>query len=86
MITNAPDAEALTEWFTRKVGGYLNVASATIDVDTPLADFGLDSALTMSLCADLRCEYGFDVDTTLVWDYPTISAIAEHLASAPTRQ
>jgi acyl carrier protein len=81
MIANEPDAEALAEWFAVKVGGYLNVASESIDIDTPLADYGLDSAFSMSLCADLQCEYGFDVDTTLVWDYPTISAIAEHLTS-----
>lgn len=81
MITNEPDAESIARWFSLKVGRYLNVASETIDVDTPLADYGLDSAFSMSLCADLQCEYGFDVDTTLVWDYPTINAIAAHLTS-----
>lgn len=84
MIAGEPDAEAIAQWFACKVGQYLNVASETIDVDTPLADYGLDSAFSMSLCADLQCEYGYDVETTIVWDYPTISALAEHLVGERT--
>lgn len=72
-------AQELTDWLAKKVGIYLNVAPEMIDVDTPLADFGIDSAMSLSLCADLQAEHGFDVDATVVWDYPTINAIAEHL-------
>ncbi len=74
-------AEQLADWLTIKVAGYLNVAPDTIDIDTPLADCGIDSVAAMALCADLQCEKGFDVDTTIVWDYPTIGAIAEHLTA-----
>jgi hypothetical protein len=28
----------------------------------------------------LSCEKGFDVETTIVWDYATIDAIATYLA------
>ena len=47
----------------------------------PLADCGIDSVSAISLCADLQCEKGFDVDTTIVYDYPTIDAIAAYLAA-----
>ncbi|WP_422611737.1 acyl carrier protein [Mycobacterium sp.] len=33
----------------------------------------------MNLCTDLEQEKGFAVDTTIVWDHPTIEAIATHL-------
>lgn len=78
-------ARELTDWLTKKVGIYLNMAPEMIDVDTPLADFGIDSAMSLSLCADLQAEHGFDVDTTVVWDYPTISAIAQHLICEQSR-
>ena len=35
----------------------------------------------MALCADLQCEKGFDVETTIVWDYATIGAIAAYLTA-----
>ncbi len=73
--------QELTEWLTAKVAGYLNVAPELIAVDTPLADYGIDSAASLALCADLECEKGFAVETTIVWDYATIEAIAAHLVA-----
>lgn len=79
MTTQDSEHQELTDWLTAKVAGYLKVAPHTIDVETPLADCGLDSVMAMTLCADLECEKGFAVDTTIVWDHPTIDAIATYL-------
>ena len=73
--------EDLADWLTTKVARYLNVSRDTIDTDTPLADCGIDSVSAMALCADLQCEKGFDVETTIVWDYVTIGGIAAHLTA-----
>ena len=79
MTVDALEYQELADWLTIKVAGYLNVSWDTIDIDTPLADCGIDSVYAMALCADLQCEKGFDVETTIVWDYATIGAIAEYL-------
>ena len=81
MTADASDYQQLADWLTVKVAGYLNVPSDTIDIDTPLADCGIDSVAGMALCVDLQCEKGFDVETTIVWDHPTIDAIAEYLTA-----
>ena len=73
--------QELADWLTTKVAGYLNVAPNTIDIDTPLADCGIDSIMAMTLCADLECERGLAVDTSIVWDHPTIDAIANYLVA-----
>ena len=52
-----------------------------VDVDIPLADYGIDSAASLALCADLESEKGIAVDTTIVWDYATIDAIAAYLVT-----
>jgi acyl carrier protein len=80
MTADASEYQELADWLTIKVAGYLNVPPDTIDIDTPLADCGIDSVSGIELCVDLQCEMGFDVETTIVWDYPTIGAIATHLA------
>ena len=79
MTAEGSEYQELADWLTIKVAAYLNVPPHTIDVDTPLADCGIDSVLAMNLCADLEYEKGFAVDTTIVWDHPTIDAIATHL-------
>lgn len=81
MTADASEYQELADWLTMKVAGYLNVAPDTIDVDTPLADCGIDSVLAMKLCTDMQCEKGFDVESTIVWDHPTIDALAVHLAA-----
>ncbi len=79
MTEHDSEYQDLADWLTAKVAGYLKVAPHTIDIDTPLADCGIDSVMAMTLCADLECEKGFAVDTTIVWDHPTIDAIATYL-------
>ena len=81
MTADASEYQELVDWLTIKVAGYVNAPPATIGVDIPLADCGIDSVLGMTLCADLQCEKGFAVETTIVWDYPTIDAIAAYLAA-----
>jgi acyl carrier protein len=71
--------DELIDWLTVKVAGYLGVLPDAIGIDTPLADCGIDSMSGMALCADLNYEKGFDVETTIVWDYATIDEIAAYL-------
>jgi len=81
VIAYPPEYQELTDWLTAKVARYLNVPPGTIGIETPLADYGLDSAASLELCADLEYEKGIAVETTIVWDYATIDAIAEHLVA-----
>ena len=78
---DSPECQELVEWLTAKVAGQLNVAPDTIAIDTPLADYGIDSAASLTLCADLEFEKGIPVETTIVWDYATIDAIAAYLVT-----
>ena len=79
MSAHARAHDELIDWLTVKVAGYLGVLPDAIGTDIPLADCGIDSISGMALCADLNFEKGFDVETTIVWDYATIDAIAAYL-------
>jgi acyl carrier protein len=81
MTAENPDYQELVDWLSAKVAGQLSVAPDTIDIDTPLADYGIDSAASLTLCADLEFEKGIPVETTIVWDYATIDAIAAYLVT-----
>jgi acyl carrier protein len=81
MTVDTLEYQELADWLTVKIAGYLNVPREMIDLDTPLADCGIDSVSAMTLCADLQCETGFDVETTVVYDYVTIDGIAAYLTA-----
>ena len=81
MTADAVEYQELVDWLTVKVAGYLHVPPDAIGIDVPLADCGIDSISGIALCADLQYEKGFAVDTTIVWDYATIDAIAAYLVA-----
>ena len=80
MSAHARAHEELVDWLTVKVADYLGLRPDEIGIDIPLADCGIDSISGLALCADMHFEKGFDVETTIVWDYATIDEIAGYLA------
>lgn len=75
--------EPLCTWLVERVAMYLNRSPADIDPDVPLSDYGLDSVYALTLSGDIEDHLGVPVEPTLVWDYPTISSLAQALFSQP---
>jgi acyl transferase domain-containing protein/NADPH:quinone reductase-like Zn-dependent oxidoreductase/acyl carrier protein/NADP-dependent 3-hydroxy acid dehydrogenase YdfG len=80
--TSPTDALDLVTRETAKVLGL--DAGGPIDTARPLVDMGLDSLLAIELVGALRKATGRGLPATLVFDHPTIDALAAHLsATAP---
>ena len=60
----------------------LDLDPGEIDVTIPLERYGLDSRAAVTLAGDLEDWLGRPVPVTLVWDYPTIEEISEHVKDA----
>jgi acyl carrier protein len=69
---------ALQEWLLRRLARYLG--RLDIDAEVPLAEYGIDSLVALNLYGDVEEELGLPVDVTVVLDYPTVAALAEHLS------
>ena len=72
------------QWLVTEVARHAQCDARRIDVRVPLAQYGLDSAAAMSISGDLEDWLGRRIAPTLVYDYPTIVAIADHLTGATT--
>jgi acyl carrier protein len=72
----------IQRWLTTRLGSYLAVPETTIDPSLPLAEMGVDSVHAISLVGDVEAHFDIDVDPTLVFDYPTVSHIAEFITTA----
>ncbi len=73
-------AATIQAWLVDKVSEQLKIASQSIDVQEPFARYGLDSLAAMMLSTELEDWLGLSLSPTLVYDYPSIAALAEHLA------
>ncbi|HRX71168.1 MAG: SDR family NAD(P)-dependent oxidoreductase [Gammaproteobacteria bacterium] len=60
--------------------GLLSIGNAPLRHDRPLNELGLDSLLAVELRNRLGALAGASLPATLLFNYPTIAALAEHLA------
>lgn len=67
-------------WLIERVAEYTQREIDDVDPAVKLTRYRFDSIYALSLCGDIEDKYGIEVDPTLVWDYPTIDAIAQYLA------
>jgi acyl carrier protein len=70
----------------RRLAEALRIEPSSMDVDAPLASYGIDSLTAITLTGELEEWLGRQVSPTLVWDHPTIRAIAVHLSSSAADQ
>jgi acyl carrier protein len=80
------DRRATLRWLTARLASYLEVSAAAIDPMLPLAEMGVDSVHAVSLVGDVEAHFDIDVDPTMIFDYPTLSHIAEFIGTAVAEQ
>jgi polyketide synthase 12 len=75
-----PSAEEIRSWLVAKVAELLHIAPCEVDVRQPFAGFGLSSVQAVSLSGELEDWLRRRLSPTLVFEYPTIEALASYLA------
>jgi acyl carrier protein len=73
-------------WLTTQLASYLQVPATAINPMVPLAEMGVDSVHAISLVGDVELRFDIDVDPTMIFDYPTLSRIAEFIGTALTER
>ncbi|MCW2562922.1 MAG: hypothetical protein QOD59_5402 [Mycobacterium sp.] len=76
----------ILRWLTTQLASYLEVPATTISPMVPLAEMGVDSVHAISLVGDVELHFDIDVDPTMIFDYPTLSGIAEFISTAVAEQ
>lgn len=77
-----PPADAAMVTFLRdRLAALLRTTPAAVPTDRPLSEIGLDSVVAVELAHAVETHLGRPVDPSLAWSYPTIEAMARHLAA-----
>lgn len=81
---SAPTAKSLQRWLMDWLAHRLSLSASEISVNKAFADYGVDSVMAVELAQDLEEFLALNqpLDVTLAWNFPTISALAEHLAGS----
>ncbi|HEX5159838.1 MAG TPA: amino acid adenylation domain-containing protein [Ktedonobacterales bacterium] len=79
-VTVRRSAKEIENWLVRQLAELLEIAPEEVDVRKPFTYFGLGSAESVLLAADLEQWLGVSVEPTVTWDHPTIKKVARFLA------
>jgi amino acid adenylation domain-containing protein len=78
--------ESIQTWFLTKLSEQLKISASEIDIQEPLARYGLDSMTAVSLSGELETWLERSLSPTIVYDYPSIQAISQYLAGGEPSQ
>ena len=81
-------AKALAQWLGCWLADRLKLSPPEIDMDKAFADYGVDSVMAVELAQDLEEVLALQqpLDVTVAWNFPTIAALAAHLAPQANSQ
>jgi len=71
----------IRDWMMTYLSQLLGIDRAEVDPTQSFELYGLDSSAAVGISGDLEDLLGVDFETSLVYDYPTIDALVEHLVS-----
>ncbi|MFI7644237.1 acyl carrier protein [Nonomuraea sp. NPDC049400] len=81
MASTPFDEANFRTWLTERLARHLKREPSAIDADTPLADYGLDSLYALAIVDEIENYLGIAIDATIMWDYPSVSALSSALAT-----
>jgi thioesterase domain-containing protein/acyl carrier protein len=81
-IEQTRSADEIRDWIVREVAQALHCNPSDVDPAAPLHSHGVDSMSAISITAKLSTWLNRNLTATLLWDHPTIQALAAHLADS----
>ena len=80
-----PVSRAVEVYLTEQVARSLSIAAADIDREQAFVEVGLDSVAAVTLLRDLEVRLGVELPVTVVFDQPSIAALAAWLCATHPR-
>jgi acyl carrier protein len=84
--SDAAMIEHIRTWLVAKAADLLSIAPETLDAQEPLSNLGLSSMNSIILSGDIEEWLGLHLDPMVLWEYPTIEALARYLSQEVTAQ
>jgi acyl carrier protein len=79
-MTAAEVAEELRVRLRAILARELGMPATAVDFDRPFPELGLDSMMAMTLLRDAKALVQIELSATMLWNHPTLSSFAEHVA------
>ncbi|MEU4243565.1 acyl carrier protein [Actinoplanes sp. NPDC026619] len=75
----------LQEWLCQELAARLEIPGGRIDPAEPMSAYGLDSLRAVAVLTEVEEHVGFEIDSDVLWDHPTVADLARYLAARMDR-
>jgi acyl carrier protein len=75
-------ATEIQDWIVAYLANLLEIDPEEVDVTITFDRYGLDSSAAVGMTGELEDWMGRELDPTLLYDHPTIEALAQYLATS----
>jgi acyl carrier protein len=79
-------ADGLEDWLLARIAELTSAPLDAIDPQAPFVSLNLDSVAVMELVVALEELLGFEIESTIAWDYPTVRLLSGHMATLAEQQ
>ena len=76
------NSNEISAWIRERIAKDLGSEASAIDPEVTFDRIGLDSLALLGVLGDLASELDIEIETSELFDHPTISGLAAHLATA----
>jgi acyl carrier protein len=76
------NSNEISVWIRERIAKDLGSEASAIDPEVTFDRIGLDSLALLGVLGDLASELDIEIETSVLFDHPTISGLAAHLATA----
>lgn len=80
----ASEEEEVESWVIAWLSKHMRLSADEVDAQTTFVDIGMDSVSAVEFSFALQTWLGFDVDSTVVWQYTTIGSLSKFLVQEKT--
>ncbi|WP_185738446.1 acyl carrier protein [Variovorax beijingensis] len=80
MSTQQQQQQDIENWLADLIGEILEMSPQEVDRTARFDRYGLDSVAAVSVSVALGEHLGRELDATVIYDYPTIRKLSQHLA------
>lgn len=81
--SSPPGFDEIRGFLLSRLVEMLGVSHGEVSPSTPLHQYGMDSARSVALVADLSAFLSWQVPVTVLWDHPTLEELCRALARGP---
>ncbi len=81
-VKQLPTQKEVQTWIVNYVAELLEINPNRIDAAIPFDRYGLDSSAAVGLAGDLEDWLERELDPTLLYDYPTIKTLSQHIVES----